>query len=71
MGSGTRPVQTKIIIKPEAAGSVAGTTKKTFFSNGIVEAWNMVPDVIKKRAKTVSSCKNAYRRHREDMVANA
>jgi hypothetical protein len=30
----------------------------------------MVPGVI-KRSKTVSSLKNAYRRHREDMVENA
>jgi hypothetical protein len=36
----------------------------------VVEAWNMVPGVIKK-IKTVSSFKNAYRRHREKMVENA
>jgi hypothetical protein len=30
----------------------------------------MVPGVI-KRSKTVSSLKNAYRRHRENMVENA
>jgi hypothetical protein len=36
-------------------------TRRNFFSNRVVEAWNMVPGV-----KTVSSFKNAYRRHREE-----
>jgi hypothetical protein len=40
------------------------------FSKRVVEAWNMVPGVI-KRLTTVSSFKNAYRRHRENMVENA
>jgi hypothetical protein len=41
-----------------------------FVSNRVVEAWNMVPGVI-KRSKTVSSFKNAYRRHRENTMENA
>jgi hypothetical protein len=46
-------------------------TCRNFFSNRVVEAWNMVP-LVKKRSKTVSRFfKNAYRRHREDMVENA
>ncbi len=46
-------------------------TRRNFFSNRVVKAWNMVPGAI-KRSKTVSSFfKNAYRRHREDMVENA
>ncbi len=45
-------------------------TRRNFFSNRVVEAWNMVPGDI-KRAKTVSSFKNAYRSHRENMVENA
>jgi hypothetical protein len=53
--------------KPQAARL---ETKKNFFSNRVVEAWNMVPGVI-KRSKTVSSFKNAYRRHRENKVENA
>jgi hypothetical protein len=44
-------------------------TRRNFFSNRVVEAWNMVPGVI-KRSNTVSSFKNAYRRHRENMVEN-
>jgi hypothetical protein len=38
--------------------------------NFLSNTWNMVPGVI-KRSKTVSSFKNAYRRHRENMVENA
>ncbi len=41
-----------------------------FFSNRVVEAWSMIPGVI-KRLKTVSSFKNVYRRHRKNMVENA
>jgi hypothetical protein len=37
----------------------------------VLEAWNMVPGVIKKKIKTLSSFKNAYRRHRENIVENA
>ncbi len=44
--------------------------KRNFLSTRVVEAWKIVPRVI-KRSKTVSSLKNAYRRHREDMVENA
>jgi hypothetical protein len=40
---------------------------RPYNARGVVEAWNMVPGVI-KRSKTVSSYKNAYRRHREGMV---
>ncbi len=39
-------------------------------SRGTVEAWNAIPGDI-KRSKTVSSFKNAYRNHRENMVENA
>jgi hypothetical protein len=45
-------------------------TRINFFSNRVVEAENMVPGVI-KRLKTVSTFKNAYIRHRENMVENA
>ncbi len=45
-------------------------TRINFFSNRVVEAWNMVPGVT-KRSKTVSSFKNVYGRHREDIVGNA
>jgi hypothetical protein len=41
-----------------------------FLSNRVVEAWNMVPGVI-KRSKTVSIFKNSFRSQREDMVENA
>jgi hypothetical protein len=34
----------------------------------VEEAWSMVPGLI--NSKTVSSFKNAYRRHREDMAKN-
>jgi hypothetical protein len=49
---------------------VARLEKRRNFSNRVVEARNMVAGVI-KRSKTVSSFKNAYRRHRENMVENA
>jgi hypothetical protein len=48
-----------------ASGDI--TYSRNFFSNRVVEAWNMVPGVI-KRSQTVSSFKNAYRRHRKNMV---
>jgi hypothetical protein len=54
-------------LKPQAARL---ETRRNFFSNRVVEAWNMVTGVI-KRSKTVGSFKNAHRRHRENMVANA
>jgi hypothetical protein len=52
--------------------ALSALVRRNFFSNRVVEAWNVVPGEIKlKRAKTVSSFKNAYRRHRENMVENA
>ena len=44
--------------------------EEEFFSNRVVEAWNAIPGDI-KRSKTVSSFKNAYKNHRENMVENA
>jgi hypothetical protein len=43
-------------IQPKAARL---ETRRNFFSNRVVKAWNMVPGVI-KRSKTVSSLKNTY-----------
>jgi hypothetical protein len=40
---------------------------RPYNARGVVEAWNMIPGVI-ERSKTVSSFKNAYRRHREGMA---
>jgi hypothetical protein len=40
---------------------------RNFFSNRVVEAWNMIPEEI-KRSKTVSCFKNAYRSYRENTV---
>jgi hypothetical protein len=58
-------------IKPEATSSETGNEEKFLLEqNRGVEAWNMVPGDI-KRAKTVSSFKNAYRNHSETMVENA
>ncbi len=45
-------------------------TRRNFFSNRVVEAWNLVPGDI-KRAKTVNGFKNAYKNHRVTMVENA
>ncbi len=36
---------------------------RPYNARGVVEAWNMVPGVI-KRSKTISSFKNAYRKYR-------
>jgi hypothetical protein len=54
-------------LRPQAARL---ETRRNFFSNRVVEAWNLIPGDI-KRSKTVSSFKNAYRSHREKMVENA
>jgi hypothetical protein len=45
-------------------------TRRNFFSNRVVEAWNAIPGDI-KRSRTVSSFKKAYKNHRENMVENA
>jgi len=63
----TRSAEDPLNLKPQAARL---ETRKNFFSNRVVEAWNMVPGVI-KRSKAVGSFKNAYKRHRENMVENA
>jgi hypothetical protein len=62
------------LLTPRADDSINTTRRaadplnwKNFFTNRVVEVWNMVPGMI-KRSKTVSSFKNAYRSHREDMV---
>jgi hypothetical protein len=52
-------------LRPQAA-----KTRRNFFSKRVVEAWNMVPGVI-KLSKKLSSFKNAYKRHREGKVENA
>jgi hypothetical protein len=62
----TRSATGPLNLKPQAAR----LETRNFFSKRVVEAWNMVPGVI-KRSKTVRSFKNAYRRHRENMVENA
>ncbi len=45
-------------------------TRRNFFSNRVVEAWNLVPGDI-KRAKTVNGFKNPYKNYRVTMVENA
>jgi hypothetical protein len=60
----TRSAADPLNLRPQAARL---ETKRNFFSNRVVEAWNMVPGDINP-AKTVSSFKNAYRNHRETMV---
>jgi hypothetical protein len=44
-------------------------TLRDFFSNIVVEAWNLVPSEIKS-ARTVISFKNAYRKHTEKPWCN-
>ncbi len=63
----TRSAANPLNLRPQAARL---ETRRTFFSNRVVEAWNMVSVDI-KRAKTVSGFKKAYRNHRENMVENA
>ncbi len=58
----TRSAADPLNMRPQAARL---ETRRNFFSNRVVEAWNI------KRAKTVGSFKNAYRNHRETMVENA
>jgi hypothetical protein len=41
-----------------------------FYSQRVVESWNNVPRDIKKSV-SVTAFKNAYRRHRDDMIAPA
>ena len=44
--------------------------RRYFYSQRIVESWNNVPLDIKKSV-SVTAFKNAYRRHRDDMIAPA
>ncbi len=60
----TRSAVDPLHLKPQAARL---KIRRNFFSNRVEEAWNMVTGAI-KRSKTMSSFKNAYRRHRENMV---
>jgi hypothetical protein len=62
----TRSAADPINLRPQAARL---ETRRNFFSNRVVEAWNMVPGDI-KRSKTVSSFKHAYRSHRKNIVEN-
>jgi hypothetical protein len=59
-----KPKADPLNLKPQAARPEISSQTE------FVEAWNMVPGVI-KRSKTVNSFKNAYRRHREIIVENA
>jgi hypothetical protein len=63
----TRSAADPLNLRPQAARL---ETRRNFFSNRVVEAWNLIPGDI-KRSKTVSSFKNAYRSHREKMLENA
>jgi hypothetical protein len=54
-------------LRPQAARL---ETRRNFFSNRVVEAWNVIPGDI-KRSKRVTVLKNTYRSHRENMVENA
>ena len=63
----TRSAADPLNLRPQAARL---ETRRNFFSNRVVEAWNAIPGDI-KRSKTVSSFKNAYKNHRENMVENA
>jgi hypothetical protein len=64
----TRSAADPLNLRPQAAKL---ETRRNFFSNRVVEAWNAIPGGDIKRSKTVSSFKNAYRNHRENMVENA
>ncbi len=44
--------------------------RRYFYSQRVVESWNNVPLHIKKSV-SVTAFKNAYRRHRDDMIAPA
>ncbi len=46
--------------------------RRNFFSNRVIEPWNLVPTGSElKNARTVSFFKRAYRRHRMEMVGTA
>jgi len=44
--------------------------RRNFFSNRVIEPWNLVPSEL-KNARTVGFFKRAYRRHRMEMVGTA
>jgi hypothetical protein len=44
--------------------------RRNFFSNRVIEPWNLVPSEL-KNARTVGYFKRAYRRHRMEMVGTA
>jgi hypothetical protein len=44
--------------------------RRHFFSNRVVEGWNLIPSEL-KNARTVHFFKRAYRKHRAELVETA
>jgi hypothetical protein len=42
--------------------------RRNFFSNRVIEDWNMIPSAV-KNARTVTSFKLGFKKHRKDMVS--
>jgi hypothetical protein len=54
-------------LKPQAARL---EIRRRFFSNGVVEGWNLIPSEL-KNARTVHFFKSVYRKHRTELVETA
>jgi hypothetical protein len=63
----TRQSADPLNIRP---GSPRLDIRRYFYSQRVVESWNNLPLDIKKSV-SVKAFKNAYRRHRDDMIAPA
>jgi len=63
----TRSAADPLNLKPQAARL---EIRRNFFSNRVVEEWNLVPKGI-KNARSVQSFKRAYKNHRAEMVETA
>ena len=63
----TRSAADPLNLKPQAARL---EIRRNFFSNRVVEEWNLVPKGI-KNARSVQSFKRAYKNHRAEIVETA
>jgi hypothetical protein len=64
----TRSAADPLNLKPQPARL---GIRRNFFSNRVIEPWNLVPSELKNARTTVSFFKRAYKRHRMEMTGTA
>jgi hypothetical protein len=64
IGRATRSAEDPLNLRQKAARL---EVRRHFLSNRVVEAWNLIPSIV-KNARTVSALKRAYKKIRAEMV---